>query len=241
MCQKTNRHKNLKLRSNKDHQRNTFPSWRWICSKREACTCRKNHLKPFAEVITSKRQCSAHQRQFFISNPAQMPSPAIKLGSQFIWFSFCPFHCIFGWAGFTFPSLVASNYTSQFLRGKNRNERSDTSLITESCTPAYKWPVAHTNYLTRLCTKRGCYRSSYRAPGCLSATFWGKTGHYAMQLKPVLPKIFWGKLLCGSNQCYYRSTSPPMAAKARSYSGFPLQYFSQFLHFSLLDMAKFTS
>ena len=159
----------------------------------EACTCRKNHLKPFAEVITTKRQCSAHRRQFFISNPAQMPSPAIKLGSQFIWFSFCPFNCVFGWAGFTFPSLVASNYTSQFLRGKNRNERSDTSLITESCTPAYKWPDAHTNYLTRLCTKRGCYRSSYRAPGCLSATFWGKTGHYAMQLKPVLPKIFLGK------------------------------------------------
>ena len=166
-----NRHKNLTLISNKDHQRNTFPSWRWICSKREACTCRKNHLKPFAEVITTKRQCSAHQRQFFISNPAQMPSPAIKLGSQFIWFSFCPFHCYFGWAGFTFPSLVASNYTSQFLRGKNRNERSDTSLITKSCTAAYKWPVLHTNYLTRLCTKRGCYRSSYRAPGCLSATF----------------------------------------------------------------------
>ena len=147
VCQK-NRHKNLKLRSNKDHQRNTFPSWRWICSRgMEACTCRKNHLKPFAEVITTKRQCSAHQRQFFISNPAQMPSPAIKLGSQFIWFSFCPFHCVFGWAGFTFPSLVASNYTSQFLRGKNRNERSDTSLITESCTPAYKWPVAHAHQL----------------------------------------------------------------------------------------------
>ena len=92
-----------------------------------------------------------------------------------------------------FPSLVASNYTPQLLRGKNWNERSDTSLITESCTPAYKWPVAHTNYLTRLCTKRGCYRSRYRAPGCLSATFWGKTGHYAMQLKPVLPKSFPGK------------------------------------------------